>query len=50
MVLTHGHNEHVGSLPALFERGFAGPFFGTAATLEIARLVLADGLPRWSAA
>ena len=44
VVLTHGHNDHVGSLPALVERGFAGPVFGTAATLEIARLVLADGL------
>ena len=44
VVLTHGHNDHVGSLPALLERGFGGPVYGTPATLEIARLVLADGL------
>ncbi len=44
VILTHGHNDHVGSLPALLERGYAGPIHGTAATLEIARLVLADGL------
>src|SRR6185436_9928497 len=44
VVLTHGHNDHVGSLPALLDRGYGGPIHGTAATLEIARLVLADGL------
>jgi metallo-beta-lactamase family protein len=44
VVLTHGHNDHVGSLPALLDGGFAGPIYGTGATLEIARLVLADGL------
>ncbi len=44
VVLTHGHNDHVGSLPGLLDRGFSGPIYGTPATLEIARLVLADGL------
>jgi metallo-beta-lactamase family protein len=44
IVLTHGHNDHVGSLPALFERGFEGPIFATRATLAIAELVLADGI------
>jgi metallo-beta-lactamase family protein len=44
VVLTHGHNDHVGSLPALIERGFAGAIYGTPATLAIARLVLGDGL------
>ena len=44
VILTHGHNDHVGSLPALLDRGFAGAIYGTAATLDIARLVLADGL------
>lgn len=44
VVLTHAHNDHVGSLPELFLRGFRGPVFGTAATLQIARLVLLDGM------
>jgi metallo-beta-lactamase family protein len=44
VVLTHGHNDHVGSLPTLLESGFRGPIFGTAATLDIADLVLSDGL------
>ncbi|HJL15066.1 MAG TPA: MBL fold metallo-hydrolase [Sandaracinaceae bacterium LLY-WYZ-13_1] len=44
VVLTHGHNDHVGSLPTLLERGFAGPILGTAATLQIARIVLVDGM------
>lgn len=44
VLLTHAHNDHVGSLPALFDAGFEGPVLGTPATLEIARLVLSDGL------
>ena len=44
VLLTHGHNDHVGSLPALLEAGFAGPVYGTQATLDLARLVIEDGL------
>ena len=44
VVLTHGHHDHVGSLPTLIERGYAGPIYGTPATLALARLVLEDGL------
>jgi metallo-beta-lactamase family protein len=44
VVLTHGHQDHVGSLPELRVRGFHGPILGTAPTLEIARVVLLDGL------
>lgn len=44
VLLTHGHNDHVGSLPALLDGGFEGPILGTHATLEIADLVLSDGL------
>jgi metallo-beta-lactamase family protein len=44
VVLTHGHNDHVGSLPALIDRGYDGPIYATHATLDIAGLVLADGL------
>jgi metallo-beta-lactamase family protein len=42
--LTHAHNDHIGSLPTLIEGGYAGPIYGTPATLEVALLVLEDGL------
>lgn len=44
IVLTHAHNDHVGSLPAILSRGFSGPIWGTPATLSIARIVLVDGM------
>lgn len=44
VLLTHGHNDHVGSLPELLEHGFNNPILGTAPTLEIARITLLDGL------
>lgn len=44
VLLTHGHNDHVGSLPLMVDRGYDGPIYGTPATLEIARVVLEDGL------
>lgn len=44
IVLTHAHNDHVGSLPALLAGGFDGPVWGTPATLEIARVVISDAM------
>lgn len=44
VVLTHGHNDHVGSLPVLLEGGYVGPILATRATLEVAEIVLRDGL------
>lgn len=44
IILTHAHNDHVGSLPVLLERGFSGPIYGTPATLEVARIVIADAM------
>ncbi len=44
VLLTHGHNDHVGSLPMLLDGGFDRPIYGTRATLEVAELVLRDGL------
>lgn len=44
VVLTHGHNDHVGSLPALLDTGFDGPIYGTRATLAIAEINLRDGI------
>lgn len=44
VVLTHGHNDHVGSLPALLEGGFDAPIFATPATIAVTRLSLEDSL------
>lgn len=42
VVLTHAHIDHSGYLPALAAQGFAGPVFATAATCELASLLLPD--------
>lgn len=42
VVLTHAHLDHVGRLPLLVRRGFRGEIVATAATRELAELVLLD--------
>lgn len=42
VLVTHGHLDHVGRLPLLVERGYAGPFLATASTREIAAVILRD--------
>lgn len=42
VVLTHAHLDHCGLLPLLVHEGFRGPILCTAATAELARLVLLD--------
>jgi len=42
VLLTHAHLDHCGLLPRLVKAGFRGPIYCTAATAEIARIVLAD--------
>lgn len=42
IVLTHGHLDHVGRTPVLANAGLVCPVFGHAATLDIARVILAD--------
>lgn len=42
VVLSHGHLDHCGYLPALVQQGFSGPIYCTAGTSEIAALVLRD--------
>src|SRR5262249_50670098 len=42
VLLTHAHLDHCGRLPLLVKRGFRGEIVTTAASRELARLVLLD--------
>jgi len=42
VLLTHAHLDHTGRLPLLFRHGFSGPVYGTAATLDLAEIILKD--------
>ena len=42
VLLTHAHLDHCGLLPKLVRDGFRGRVYGTAATTEIARIILLD--------
>ena len=42
MLLTHAHLDHCGRLPLLQKRGFRGEIVATAATRELARIVMLD--------
>lgn len=42
LLLTHAHLDHCGRLPLLAKRGFRAEVISTAATRELARLVLLD--------
>ena len=42
VLLTHAHLDHCGRLPLLYRRGFRGEIITTAASRELARLVLLD--------
>jgi len=42
VLLTHAHLDHCGRLPLLVKRGFRGEIVATAATQELARLVMLD--------
>lgn len=44
VLLTHGHQDHIGALPALLDAGYTGPIYATAATLSVARIALEDSL------
>jgi len=42
VLLTHAHLDHCGRLPLLVKRGFSGEIVATAATRDLARLVMLD--------
>jgi len=42
VVITHAHIDHSGYLPALVRNGFAGTIWCTAATADLARILLLD--------
>ena len=42
VLLTHAHLDHCGLLPKLAREGFAGKIYCTAATAEIAKIILLD--------
>jgi len=42
LLLTHGHLDHCGRIPLLAKRGFRGEIVATAATRDLARLVMLD--------
>lgn len=42
LLLTHAHLDHCGRIPLLVKRGFRGEIVATAATRELARLVMLD--------
>jgi metallo-beta-lactamase family protein len=42
LLLTHAHLDHCGRIPLLVKRGFRGEIVTTAASRELARLVLLD--------
>jgi metallo-beta-lactamase family protein len=42
VLLTHAHLDHSGLLPKLVREGFRGPIYCTAATTEIAEIMLLD--------
>ncbi|OYV47813.1 MAG: hypothetical protein B7X10_04020, partial [Burkholderiales bacterium 21-58-4] len=42
LLLTHAHLDHCGRIPLLVKRGFNGEIIATAATRELARVVMLD--------
>jgi metallo-beta-lactamase family protein len=44
VIVTHAHLDHTGRLPLLTANGYTGPIYATAATIDIAGIILKDSL------
>jgi metallo-beta-lactamase family protein len=42
ILLTHAHLDHTGRLPLLFKHGSNGPVYATAATIDLAEIIIKD--------
>ena len=42
LLLTHAHLDHTGRIPKLYKEGFNGVIYATAATMELAEVILLD--------
>jgi len=42
LLLTHAHLDHIGRIPKLFKEGFRGEIYATAATKDLAEVILLD--------
>jgi len=42
VLLTHAHLDHCGRIPKLVKEGFKGPVYATAATADIAKIIMLD--------
>lgn len=42
LVISHAHIDHTGRVPLLVKRGFSGPVFTSAATIDLCAILLAD--------
>ena len=42
LILSHAHIDHIGRVPLLVKRGFAGPIFAQRATMDLMPIMLLD--------
>ena len=42
LLITHAHLDHVGRIPKLVKEGFKGKIYATAATMDLAEIILMD--------